>query len=60
MTIKKGSPKGAVVSESSLDDLEELTRSTSRCARKEMSEFKVFRVGIPYGDASLGLREGAV
>ena len=57
---KSPPPKGAVVAESFLYDLDELTRSTSRGTRKEMGECKVLRVCIPYGKASLGLREGTV
>ena len=57
---KNGSPKGAVVAESFLYYLQELTRSTSRGTRKEMSKCKVLRVCIPYGKASFGLGEGTI
>ena len=57
---KKCPPKGAVVAESFLYYLQELTRSTSRGTRKDMSKCKVLRVCIPYGKASFGLREGTI
>ena len=59
--VTKKNPKGAVVAErSDLYYLQELTRSTSRGTRKDMSKCKVLRVCIPYGNASLELGEGPV